>query len=785
MEFYSYFKAYSNYFWTWEEGLEVLSIPKSSTIAYFQYIFQILEFLSEQGLPPFGSLLLVIIATNKNVSKNMAEIEKIIKNATKNSNSALLDDVICFLNMLSELPQEYKEGNKRKLLFQVLFEKCHNIVSQKRAKNILDNLKEFMIIDKEKLLFELGEPLEFNTNVYIRDFRSIALLQKKFPTIDDIIDKIANLPELKDSLDNILTNEHESNIPKDFVQELIENYKTFHIGVLIKRLWSGLSIPLHNTIPSKQALGGVSDLTNKGDFDKLLISEFANEDIVFLSRLSNNEALYLQRESPPTTDNPDRIILLDISLKNWGTPKILAYAILVAIAKHPKTNITCKSFALGNDYYPIKINTIEALIDSLQLLEGSLHAGKGLEKFFKEYHGSKRMEIFFISSSNALNHPEIKKVINENYSKFKYWINVNQEGVIDLFRNQHNSKTLIQTIKLPLETLFKKNNEIEELKEEKIVLENYPILFPFAFKVKKLLPVRNSERAFVVSAERALFRFYEKAENYNEKGLEIVLEKLPFSLKDFEIAKDDNGDYILLCFNAQNKEITFFNTTTKEEQNIKFKNWKSSSYNNFFFYKNNFYYMSYHHYWKIQHSPEIDIIKYKILDSNFAFIDFYYQNQEELFKKRALYGSSRGNLLKNIDRIFINKENNLVFNKHELSLTTDGRIIIFLTNNNSRRDDIIFANNIASNTEFLFPNGNSISINRSGMLILKSVIDNNTIYIPSVLDNHLGVATKTEFAGNEYYYKSKEKNKLQKIDTKLFFEKNIRAFIKQIRNYGT
>ena len=40
-------------------------------------------------------------------------------------------------------------------------------------------------------------------------------------------------------------------------------------------------------------------MTNKGDFHRMLLSEFANEDDVFINRVANNEALYIQREIPP------------------------------------------------------------------------------------------------------------------------------------------------------------------------------------------------------------------------------------------------------------------------------------------------------------------------------------------------------------------------------------------------------------------------------------------------------------------------------------------------------
>jgi preprotein translocase subunit SecB len=47
----------------------------------------------------------------------------------------------------------------------------------------------------------------------------------------------------------------------------------------------------------EQPIGGISDMTNKGDFNRMLL-EFANEDEVFMNRVANNEALYIQRNTP-------------------------------------------------------------------------------------------------------------------------------------------------------------------------------------------------------------------------------------------------------------------------------------------------------------------------------------------------------------------------------------------------------------------------------------------------------------------------------------------------------
>ena len=65
-----YFQGYEGYFWQWEtdkdamehpdDGFNVLAIPHVSVIAYRKHALEILSVMAEQGLPPFGALLLVL-----------------------------------------------------------------------------------------------------------------------------------------------------------------------------------------------------------------------------------------------------------------------------------------------------------------------------------------------------------------------------------------------------------------------------------------------------------------------------------------------------------------------------------------------------------------------------------------------------------------------------------------------------------------------------------------------------------------------------------------------------
>ncbi|MFY7963958.1 MAG: ribosomal protein L7/L12 [Chitinophagaceae bacterium] len=737
MTFYEYFQSYENYFWQWEEHVEVLGIPNENTIAYRAWMIDVLQKIAPQGLPPFGTLLLATIATNPNGEKSLDAVYSILNQHLDSTNNSYLIDAIPFLKMLSSISKEYKTGNKRIQLFQVIFERCHYAASIKDSKAILDvyisNKFGEGIISSNKKFEEL---------VYKRDFKPLCVLNKWFKKPNDIIEKIAGLPEIPDEILEIENKTEDDSKPKSFIDEMLDNAKTFHIGALIKRIWSGLNIPFHSELQSQQPIGGVSDLTNNGDFDKLLISEFANDDIVFLSRLANNEALYIRREIPPTNNHIQRNILIDVSLKNWGTPKTIAYAIMLAIAKHPKTNIECLAFAVGETFHPISIQSIDTIIDALQILEGSLNAANGLNLFFKEYPQSKNREVFIITENSTIKQSAMLKTIADFHSLVNYWVYTTAEGHINIYKKQQSSKKHIQHILLPLKELWanpKKEALQHKRKSDDTAL---PILFRSQTNVKKILSTSDGE-IFQISGDKKLFRFFEKSCKANEKGWELIYEDLPYVGGQFEMGLMDNGEYILLMFHIQKKEIILLNINTKEISRFPFLEWKSSEHSEFIFYKNEFHYLDRHANWSF------NFAEFGIKKGQIDLLDIYSERQKEHQKNQFKF-KERYPILKHVNSIFINQANNLVFNQQELLINNGDHIKLeqsnFLTSSFTARK--------SSESEFVFADGSSIEINKCGLFILKSSnLDIPTIYIPSALQASLGAVAENYFAGNEYFYK--------------------------------
>ncbi|WP_291726387.1 ribosomal protein L7/L12 [Bernardetia sp.] len=488
---FHYFQSYDNYFWQWEENGEVVSIPNGQTIAYRNYLIEVLETLAPQTLPSFGLILLGLIGTNVSFSENDLEtIKQNFRSAETYEKEGKhweqnIDKAFNLLRILKTLPNEYKTGTKRILVLQAIFENTHNSISVKKSKRLIEQLKEKDIDSHKELLSYY--PLN-------SDFKPMGLVADKFPTRESILEKIASIPRIKPQ--KIEVEDDKKQQPSktketDLIEELQKDKDTFVIGSLIPSLFAGLNIPFHNTQPSQQPLGGVSDLTNKGSYDRLLISEYANDDLIFLSRLANNEALFINREVPPHQNDSERIFLIDISLKNWGTPKILTFAVAIAIAEHPKSDFVCHFYLVSEKkYQKIALDTVHNVIQSLLHFGTDLTAKQGIETFFDENIKEldlKNKEVFYLSSTEAIQNTETKTALEEYKKYISYWIhtdleteNYENKGKVTLYKKKQNSKTHIQTLKLDLNRLWansptrknrrKKNKQ--ELQLYSLILKN-------------------------------------------------------------------------------------------------------------------------------------------------------------------------------------------------------------------------------------------------------------------------------------------------------------------------
>lgn len=779
-----YFKSYEDYFWQWEEGTEVIAIPQGNTIAYKVFTIETLKRLLPIGIPPFGTLLLTIMATNPTASVDLKFLEESFDEKFFGQEDSEFRNIryeaFDFLKKLVALPESYKTGGSRSELFFTLFTDSHNRISTKKATLLFKEYeKQEDHFDKRMLQSKEG----LDIAVFYTEFRILELLNYKFKDTQAIIDNIIALPFIdQDFLDSVTesSTDQSDGAPQEldkWLEQLLTSTstQTFHIAALIKNLWSGLNIPFKQLKPSEQPMGGISDITNKGSFDRLLISEFAHDDLSFLSRLANNEALYLHRESPPDDNYLERIILIDNSIKNWGTPRVVAYAIMLAIAKHPKAKTASTAYSLGNEIVPIKFEQPHEIVNSLRLLDRNIDCSKSLATFMDGDINNKKSELVFISTEEAVKSVAMQQLIQQNRQQINYFITTNSTGTINIYKHQNKGRKFIQTLQLSLEDLWKKQPKPQK---ERLVdpVNNCPILFPKPMQSKRMLSTDDGE-VYLITKEKHFFRFYGSNEKYNQKGWELLYKRLPITSGNYEIGLTSEGEYVLLIFNVQDRSITIINFTSGQEYHKKFPQWTSSDRKEFLFHEDQFYYFVHYQYWVIDPNSNDSPVLIKG-QSPVKLNTLYKERQKELKELRKTL-SFAPNLLKNVHSISISLNGNLVLNSmHEFLMNPYG--VIKLNNTNPKNGTQI-ASRVDNKQEFMFEDGSKIFINKSGMLTL---VSSNTglpvIYVPLVLDSALGIGTEEYFCGNDFYNPS-DNGALAIMNTKKFWENFVQPFVDTIK----
>lgn len=792
MDLNEYFQSYENYFWEWETDEDIagdsgyhdynlISIPGVGAIAYKPYIMEILKELQPQGWPPFGALLMVLYAMQDGYTDFAGPMKHTATFHSIGNFDFTADKSIEFLEKIKSLNKVYKYGQNRIILLQTLFQDAHNRIAPGKAEMILN-----IYYKRPHMLAASAEKKYAGPSAINRDLSTLQLLNEKFPTIQSIIDAMRDHIDEPELDDEVVEEETTVETDKDFIQQLIEEPKTFQVGSLIKRIWSGLRIPMRHLSPGEQPIGGISDMANKGDLHRMLLSEFANEDEVFMNRIANNEALYIQREIPPEENIFERVILVDTSLRNWGTPKVLAFASAIAVIRHPKAHSECKVFAMGQAGLPISLDKTEDVIENLNQVSPVLEVSEALGKFFNEEHTEKDIEVFFITHQENLADEKIRKVIHENRDRLKFLITTSSEGELNFYKHHKGARKHIQKIKLPLQELWA-NPPQRKLKATTVngkktdLPQNYPILFPTPSN--KIAQFLYEGEFYILSSKKQLLKTY-LSDNYYDRnsydyyktyhGCEVLIEDISVKPRgQFALAKNRQQQFILCQYQPDKKLISKLNLNTKEYSEINTTGLNIPNSYHLTYFGRSFY----------LHQP-MNSSLYKInLEGNIS-VESVFNDDREIDKniakaetEVAKLDRSGMKIISNFNRLGINENNNLVISGNELSRLYDNSLNLY---KNRCTIKILAEQN---KNKFTFQDGSEIITDARGMLTFKSSNTGiPTFYIPSTEYGFLAVSTHTEYGGSEYYLPQQTLLKVKTLEE--MYSQYLTAFIDQILDYG-
>ncbi|WBO86874.1 hypothetical protein [Hymenobacter yonginensis] len=459
-----YFRNPRDSFWRWVEKGKIVEWRSGDTLCYREELARVLRGLTESGLPPLASVLLLLAACadswsepNDNISVIKHSWQQLPVESDDPSEAALewqTQHVLQFLGVVSALPANLRTGEPKLHLFREVFSAQAPQISAEMASALLDEWNSGL--SDSVLHFSRSA---VTRRVFSNELTCLAQSLNRFPTTEALALHLrTGLDKLPEPLPAPVLPEPTSVAPEsaDLLDQLARDPRTAGLARLTQQLVAALRIPLHARGASDQPIGGVSDVTNRGNLDRLLLSELAHDDDVLLARLVNNEALYMRREAPPRPDVKPRTVLLDTTLRMWGVPRVFGLAAALAWARNSRQSqqpVPVAAFALGGQFAtPLNLDTFDGVVAALGQLDPAPHAGPALLEFGRTLPAAG--DCLLITDAQLLHQAAFARQLAEAAPALRFLLTVERSGELQLYEYQNGHRTLASTARYDLEALL-------------------------------------------------------------------------------------------------------------------------------------------------------------------------------------------------------------------------------------------------------------------------------------------------------------------------------------------
>jgi len=465
----TYFRNPKDYFWHWVEKGSIVEWRTGDTLCYREELARVLRSLTEQGLPPLASVLLLLAACADTWTASHGDTapytylwQNLPVEPQDPGNAELerqMRHVLLFLDEVSLLPATLRTSEAKLHLFQEVFCAQAPQISAVLAPTLLDEWES----GRSELVLHFSRE-RLTRRQHYNELAVLAQALNRFPTAE------ALALHLRTGLDKLpaplpLPNPTPAPAapagpaePLDLFERLAHDPRTAGLARLAQHLGAALRIPMQTQGASSLPLGGVSDVTNRGNFDRLLLSELAQDDLSLMARLVNNEALYLRREEPPHQAPRPRFILLDTTLRMWGVPRVFALAAALAwvrSAGQARPPISVAAVALGGkEFSALDLESFEGVVAALELLDVAPHGGVALQAFARISQTQSAADTLLITDAQLLQQAEFALALAEAKPALRFLLTVDRSGDLQLYEYQNGHRVPLSAARYDLEELL-------------------------------------------------------------------------------------------------------------------------------------------------------------------------------------------------------------------------------------------------------------------------------------------------------------------------------------------
>jgi len=531
----TYFGAPLNSPWRWAEEGTVLIWSDGTTVAFREEIIQILQWLAPNGLPPFGAIVLMLAACRGKIPP----VAEFLRDATtplppelgskaallltaRGQLAAQLQAALTELGKLAKLPPELNSGSKAKCVL---------------AEAIFETAKVERFVEAGAVLNGISSPFtdaELNGSA---DSSKTANLIRQLHIVSEGLKLHTSESlalRLRTGLD-ALPEETDVELPvaeraRRLIEELSRDREYGAVARAARELMAAVRLPRRLAQREALAVGGISDITNRGPLDRLLLSELAHDDLTLAVRVALNEALYLRRE-PPMREPPGTLaVLLDSGVRLWGIPRVLATAVALALAACDKQHTQALFWrAHGKGLLPVDLLSKKGLTEHLGSLELEAHCGDAVGAFSAAAPPGEQNQSVLITHRDCLHDAEFRKALTMASQPPGFVATVDCAGHFELHALPLSRRQPICDSELDLAAVFAEKTTsvplIEPLLAAKLPaifgVSPFPFLLPFSGRPEHWIKTDDGF-TYAILNDRRLIRF----RDYNNGG-RVIISDLP------------------------------------------------------------------------------------------------------------------------------------------------------------------------------------------------------------------------------------------------------------------
>lgn len=471
-------------FWEWEskggDFADCIDWPEDRKLIVFRHELNgILEAFAYQGLPPLGALLWILDALRH--EWNAGEARTRLWNAysgisgEQKISSAVAELWVKLgpaLEKVHGLPADLTaSGPARQRLLRTLFESHPDLIDLGISRTILVQF----IQTPDVSVFSERPP---GLNGIARLLKDLTALEKAFRRCppEKLEERLrTGLDELPmRPLDLPLPDPDETPAPEppaDLLRALEhEGGELAQVAGLVRRMSAILHVPKAVTHRDELPLGGVSDITNRGDPSRLLMTELAWDDLTFAVRLAQGEALYLRRESPPAEPPPRRLLLIDNGIFLWGKPRLFALGAALALLRQKvgqQSPVGSVFTLVEGRFTPIALETVEDVRAQITRLEPQPHPGIALSLLADSDDSPFKPgeEVFLLTHPAAAETLTTLPIWQQLAHRVPlHTLLLDREGSLELSRHSSAGARLLAKARVEAEDLFEQPKQLAEAK---------------------------------------------------------------------------------------------------------------------------------------------------------------------------------------------------------------------------------------------------------------------------------------------------------------------------------